>query len=330
MEKLLILGGTSFIGRNLVETLLERRISDFDIYLFNRGETNPDLFPQVHWLKGDRNTDDVAQLGKIEWDYVIDLSCYFPDSLQAILTYLPSSLKRYIFVSTVSVYQLEEGKLHEEAALSLKTCTAAQRIDQSDQSYGNRKAACENILAASNLDYLILRPALVYGAYDPTDRLYYWLYQVKTQAEVMIPERGENPISVSYVQDVVTSLLAALRLPQHQKIYHIISTPSFTISQLVGLASQVLNRTPRLINVAADILKAHEIQQWVDIPLWVEGDYWTFANDKIQRDFQITFTDFEASIRATIAYYEALQWPIPSYGISTEKSQAVRTALREA
>ena len=78
--KILILGGTSFIGRNLVEQLIQQ--DQYQLTLFNRGQTNNHLFPNLNFIQGDRNTDDILQIGNQNWDYVIDVSCYFPDSLQ--------------------------------------------------------------------------------------------------------------------------------------------------------------------------------------------------------------------------------------------------------
>ena len=100
--KLLLLGGTSFIGRRLVEEIL--RQTKFDLTLFNRGITNQSLFPEVRKLKGDRNSEDIVNVKQEEWDYIIDLSCYFPNSLETICNSFKSKPKRYIFISTCSVY----------------------------------------------------------------------------------------------------------------------------------------------------------------------------------------------------------------------------------
>ena len=178
MKKVLVLGGTQFIGRNLVERLLAG--GSYEVTLFNRQKTGSDLFPQLNKIKGDRETDDMAQIAGVEWDYVLDLSCYFPAELELTLQYLPKGLTRYIFVSTCSVYPTDpehSGAVTEQEAIL--PCSAEERIDRSPSTYGNRKAECERVLENSAVPYAILRPGLVYGRYDHTDRFYYWLFQVR-------------------------------------------------------------------------------------------------------------------------------------------------------
>ena len=98
MDRILIIGGTNFIGRNLINKLSLNK--KYDLTIFNRGITNPDLFPNIKKIIGDRNSPDVKLIHQINWDYIIDLSCYFPQSLINILSELPLNLKKYIFSFT--------------------------------------------------------------------------------------------------------------------------------------------------------------------------------------------------------------------------------------
>ncbi|MGB1037811.1 MAG: NAD-dependent epimerase/dehydratase family protein [Bacteroidia bacterium] len=201
MDKVLILGGTNFIGRNLVEALLA--IDCYDLTLFNRGVTNPELFPNIKKIIGNRNTSDLDLVLQNNWDYIIDLSCYFPDALSYI-GQINTTLKRYIFISTCSVYDNEENKsvLRNESSPIL-SCNESQRIDTSVTTYGNRKAECERIVQKSGLTFTIFRPALVYGRYDTSDRFYYWLYNIQKENSLLIPNGGVNLFSVTYVDDLV-------------------------------------------------------------------------------------------------------------------------------
>jgi 2'-hydroxyisoflavone reductase len=209
MEKILILGGTQFIGRTLVEQL--QKLNNYDITLFNRQQTQADLFPEVKKMKGDRETNDISQIENEKWDYVIDVSCYYPDSLVHVLDSIKGSLKKYILVSTCSVYDDDNDQtpMRVETAKVL-SCTNEQRTDRTDASYGNRKAECERILVNSNQKYTIFRPSLVYGPYDHTDRLYYWLYQVQTSKTLLLPDFGEKLFSITYVHDLVHAIINAL------------------------------------------------------------------------------------------------------------------------
>ena len=162
---------------------------EYDLTIFNRGITNPDLFPNIKRIIGDRNSPDVKLIHQINWDYIIDLSCYYPQSLINILDDLNTDLKKYILISTCSVYQDAKVSLCPEDAL-IEDCNQDQFVDHSDNSYGNRKAECERIIQSSKFNYTILRPDLVYGKYDPTDRFYYWMHQAKMCDKILVPNNG--------------------------------------------------------------------------------------------------------------------------------------------
>jgi 2'-hydroxyisoflavone reductase len=322
MKKILILGGTQFIGRNLVERLL--RIQQYDITLFNRQQTHADLFPDVNRIQGDRETDDISQIAGEKWDYVIDLSCYYPDSLNSVLEYLHDSLDKYILISTCSVYDNAHSHsvLRNEEA-EILPCDIIQRTDRTSATYGNRKAECERILKQSGQHYIILRPALVYGAYDHTDRFYYWLYLVRQHETLLLPDHGERLFSMTYVQDLIDTILVALTLPIRNRIYNAITVPQASIRQIVDSASALLGTTIETINAEADFLKAHNISQWTDMPLWIDGDSFTYSNQRLKNDLKFEPTGLELSIKDTIEYYDGLGWPELHFGMSETTRQAL-------
>jgi 2'-hydroxyisoflavone reductase len=135
MDKILILGGTNFIGRNLIETLLI--LDNYDITIFNRGKSNSNLYPEVKKIYGDRNTPEIDSIFSKNWDYIIDLSCYFPNSLSKITKQLNNSVKRYIFISTCSVYNndLNKSILRDEDSPTLD-CSDDEKTDSSLTTYG--------------------------------------------------------------------------------------------------------------------------------------------------------------------------------------------------
>jgi 2'-hydroxyisoflavone reductase len=319
MEKLLIIGGTQFIGRNLLLKLQES--NKYDITLFNRGKTNASLFPQFKRIIGDRNTDDISKIGQEEWDYIIDLSCYYPDSLEKILPLIKDSVKRYVFVSTCSVYDRNENK-SSIATLEngpLLDCSKEQETESLPAAYGNKKVACERLLAASGLDYISLRPSLVYGAYDHTDRLYYWLYQVKHKTPILVPDHGERLFSITYVTDLVHAIIKSLNVEVHSNIYNVISEEFTSIKNIIATASDLLNRSPQIISATPDFLHQHQIQEWTTMPLWIDGDYFTYSDKKLITDFDISLSDWTKSIQETVDYYETLDWSNPIYGLPDTK-----------
>lgn len=314
MSKILILGGTNFIGRNLVEALI--KVEGIEICLFNRGLSAPGLFPGVKFLRGDRETDDIEQVAGSKWDYVVDLSCYYPSALRTTLQNL-SDLKAYIFISTCSVYDNQSNpsqyKTEDSPVLS---CSVEQRIDRTTTTYGNRKSECERILHDFGIPSVILRPALVFGKYDPTDRLYYWLFQVRTKEQLIIPEKGERRFSTTYVQDLVAAITASIKPVDGCRTYNVISKPDTSIGQIISVAKTLLNQEPSLLNAEADLLHKYDISQWTDMPLWINGDHLTYSNQKMIEELGVNVTDFGSAVSKTIDYYHSLEWPEPSYGIS--------------
>lgn len=320
MDKILIIGGTNFIGRNLIEKLSATK--KYDLTIFNRGITNSELFPNIKRIIGDRNSSDVKRIHKTNWDYIIDLSCYFPASLNHILSGLSQNLKKYIFISTCSVYQEYKVHFSNENAL-IKTCTKDQFNDQSTDSYGNRKAECERILQAAKFNYTILRPDLVYGKYDPTDRFYYWLHQAKKYDEILVPTNGKPSFSLTYVDDLVTTIEKTIIEKPDRESYNITTTTQTSIGQIIDFALEVMENKPTLINASSQFLKENTINEWTDMPVWIDSEYSIFDNKKIIDHYQLNFTDFKTSVRETIAYYDSLEWPTPAYGIDREKQRSL-------
>lgn len=321
--KVLILGGTQFIGRNLVERLIE--LKECDITLFNRGKSGPDLFPAIGKITGDRKTSDIKKI-KGDWDVVIDLSCYFPADLESALAQLNPTKTKYIFISTCSVYEPEfDARLRTEDSL-LRTCSKEEALQDSPETYGRRKAACERTLGKSKFNHAILRPSLVYGKYDPTDRLYYWLHQVKNHPQLLLPDNGDRVFSITYVDDLITAIIKLIN-SNISGIFTAVSETQTSIGEIVKLAADQLNTSPLHINAPVEFLNSEAIGQWIDMPLWINGDHFTYSNSKLRSELGIETTSMEAGIYRTIEYFSSLGWPTPTYGISEEKRQALLSDL---
>ena len=316
MDKLLIIGGTNFIGRNLIEKLSANK--KYDLTIFNRGITNPDVFPNIKRIIGDRNSQDVKLIHQIDWDYIIDLSCYFPQSLINILSGLRLSLKKYIFISTCSVYQDEKGSLSNENAV-IKECNQNQFDDPSTKSYGNRKAECERIIQASTYNFTILRPDVVYGKYDHTDRFYYWLYQAKKYNRILVPNNGAPLFSLTYVKDLVYTIEKTIVENPDRDSYNITTITQTSIRQIIEAALEITGNKPKFINADSRFLKSNKIREWTDMPIWIDSEHSTFENKKIVDTYGLKFTDLKTSVSETIAFYDFLGWPTPHYGLEREK-----------
>lgn len=327
--KILILGGSHFIGRRLVESLIS--LDQFDIGLFNRGKTNGDLFPNLQHIIGDRNDEIQNGVKNGNWEIIIDLSCYFPDHLQKTLKNLPKNLKHYIFLSTCSVYNNNKvTRLLRDESSAVLDCNQEDYFSTDPKSYGARKAECERILVNSEIANSIFRPALVYGKYDSTDRFYYWPHQVKFENKLLLPEGGNRFFSVTYVDDLVALLISSINGKIPNDIYNAISHPKTSISRIVETSSKRLGANPAKVEITASFLNAKNVQEWVDIPLWLNTDIFTFSNKKILERLDFKFHGFEDSVNASIDYFEGIGWPSPKSGISKERRRALELDLIES
>jgi 2'-hydroxyisoflavone reductase len=228
---------------------------------------------------------------------------------------------RYIFISTVSVFELnsEHGQPCSEEDETLP-CTEEQRTSEGFEAYGNKKAECERqLLAREWLDAIIMRPALVYGKYDYTDRSYYWMHKVKTQDRFLLPNKGKDTISYTYVHDLVRAMIAAMEIPQHTKVYNLSTHPHLSLRDFTEETARQTGREVQAISASPELLEKEGIHEWSDLPLWIHGDYFTVDNVRVKKDFNISFTPFPETMTGTLAYYDSINWPVPKTGISVER-----------
>ena len=185
--RLLLLGGPRFLGRALADAGLER---GHELTFFNRGRTNPDLYPEIERLLGDREGDLSALRGR-RWDAVIDTCGYLPRVVQESAAALEQA-SRYCFVSSISVYADFSVPTDEESPV-------AQLGDLPDdevtaESYGPLKALCEDVVHKTFGERaLVIRPGLIVGPHDPTGRFTYWPHRVARGGEVLAPGPPERP-----------------------------------------------------------------------------------------------------------------------------------------
>ena len=143
-------------------------------------------------------------------------------------------LDKYIFISTCSVYDNEtDQSILKDEQSNILTCNPSQKTNKLPATYGNRKSECERIIIKSRIPYVILRPALVYGKYDPTDRLYFWLYQVKKKDTLLIPENGNRYFSTTYVLDLVEAITQSVILNGVLGVFNVVTKPKSSIKDLV-------------------------------------------------------------------------------------------------
>jgi 2'-hydroxyisoflavone reductase len=285
--KLLILGGTKFLGRHLVEAALSR---NHEVTLFNRGN-HPAPFPNVETIKGDRN-HDLSKLDGHRWDAAIDTSGYLPRSVTASTRTLSDTIEKYVFISSVSVYaDLTLPDIHETAplaTLSSEQLEAASAVDSSGQvsavnygkMYGGLKALCEQTAEAVLPNrLLIIRPGLIVGPYDYTGRFTYWVARVARGGEVLAPGRPGRVVQFIDARDLAEWAIRMIErnasgVYNANGVYNMNSGPNrLTMETVLEKCKTVSDSDARITWVSESFLLAEEVAPWSEMPLWVPEDY---------------------------------------------------------
>ena len=195
--RLLVLGGTKFLGRAAVETALSR---GHEVTLFNRGETNPELFSEAEELRGDRDGGLSALEGR-EWDAVIDPSGYVPRVVRASADLLRGSVGHYVFVSSGSVYAEPYAPGYDETAPTVELEDPASEEVLRD--YGALKAACEEVVREVFPDaHTNVRAGLIVGPHDGSGRFTYWPLRASLGGDVLAPSPPERLTQFIDVRDL--------------------------------------------------------------------------------------------------------------------------------
>jgi nucleoside-diphosphate-sugar epimerase len=202
--RLLIIGGTRFLGRALTEDALER---GHEVTLFNRGQTNPELFPEAERITGDRDGGLDALAGR-SWDAVIDTCGYFPRIVGASAEALADSVSTYVFISTISVYADLSKRVDESAPVGTIEDETVEEFGDEFQNYGSLKALCERAVQdVYGERALIVRPGFIVGPHDPTDRFTYWPVRVARGGTMLAPGPPDRPLQFIDVRDLAGWIL---------------------------------------------------------------------------------------------------------------------------
>ncbi|MEU7871542.1 NAD-dependent epimerase/dehydratase family protein [Dactylosporangium sp. NPDC049140] len=193
--RMLIVGGTQFVGRHIVEAALA---NGHDVTLLHRGKTGGDLYPEARHIIADRN-GDLSGLEHERWDATIDVSAYQPEQVGRLADVL--STGHYTFISTVSVYADPPPGYTEDARL------------REDDSYGGRKVACERVTRTRFKDPLILRLPYVVGPYDHLVRFTWWVKRIAAGGEILAPGHPDEPIQLIDARDLARWTLTMTEMP---------------------------------------------------------------------------------------------------------------------
>jgi nucleoside-diphosphate-sugar epimerase len=311
--RVLVLGGTRFLGRALVDALLE---AGHEPTLFNRGQTGPELFPDVEKLRGDRSADLSALEGR-EWDAVLDVAAYFPHEAQRSVEALRGRVDRYVFVSSVSVYADQSVPQAEESPVA--ELSSGDERDDGPETYGARKAACERIVVEAFGDRaLVVRPGLIVGPHDPTGRFTYWPHRVARGGDVLAPASPDYAVQFIDVRDLADWMVRAAT-DNLDGTYNA-TGKTMPLGDLLSECIRVTQSDARLVWVPSDRLLEAGAEEWMGVPLWIVSPGWEAVNRvPVAKAVAagLTFRPLADTIEATLADAE----PVDGVGLTPEREQ---------
>lgn len=265
--KVLILGGTRFLGRAYVDAAVR---AGHAVTLFNRGQSNPDLYPEVTTIIGDRD-GGLSNLPDENWDVVIDTCGYVPRLVSQSATFLRDCVGRYVFISTISVYSEfgQVGLKEDDGPFGTLEDETVEEI--TNETYGPLKVLCEQavekIMGAERT--IIIRPGLIVGPHDPTDRFTYWPWRVAQGGQVLVPNRPDRPIQVTDSRDIADFTYRLLAADATGTFNVSGSEQTTTMGELVDTVRQVSDSDAEFVWVDDQFLLDQEVAPWSQMPLWI-------------------------------------------------------------
>ena len=332
--KLLMIGGTRFVGRHIVEAALARGDS---VTLFNRGRTGA-APPGVEFRQGDRN-GDLAALAEGRWDAVVDTCGYLPAEVAHMAQMLRGRVGCYLFISSVSVYASTSTPSREESPLGTIADPDTTTVD--GRTYGPLKALCEaQVERGFPGAALVLRPGLIVGPHDPTQRYTYWPARLARAAEgdtVLAPGTPNAPVQWIDVRDLAAFALRCIHSGARGHFNVVSEGGRFTFGELLAAcaacgASAGVKVRFEWCDIAA--LQAQGVEPWSDLPLAVPADdeHRAFMLTDASRAIGagLASRPLARTVADTLAWYRGLppeQQVFDKAGLTPEREAAVLAAL---
>jgi 2'-hydroxyisoflavone reductase len=306
-KSILMLGGTGFLGPQTVEAALRR---GHKVTLFNRGKTRPGLFPDLEKLHGDRDKDDLKALEGRKFDAVVDTSANVPRWVRKAADVLGSNVGHYLYISSISVYaDTSKPGADENAPIATIADPTTEKID--GQTYGALKALSEKAAETTMPGKVaVVRPGLIVGPEDPSDRFTYWPVRVSRGGEVLAPGSPDDPIQIIDVRDLGAFLVRLIEDGTRGVFNATGPNSTLTMGQTLDACKQVSGSDASFTWADADFLEKQGVQPWSDMPAWVpnKGETAGFAKVSIARALKagLTFRPVADTARGTLEWFKSL------------------------
>jgi 2'-hydroxyisoflavone reductase len=306
--RLLILGGTRFVGRHIAAAALA---AGWHVTLFNRGREDADAFPDAEHRVGDRD-GDLAALTTGEWDAVVDSCGYVPRIVRESAELLRDRVGSYVFISSASVYadKSHPGLAEQDALVELED----PRSEDVRADYDGLKALCERSLAEVVGDRAtIVRPGLIVGPHDPTNRFTYWVARIARGGDVLAPEPRDQPVQVIDARDLAQFVLTLATGPT-AGVFNAVGDV-VTMEETLTTIAAATGAEARLRWMRERTLLDAGLEPWSDVPLWLapESDpayrgFLAMSNARAKRA-GLTLRALVQTVRDTLAWAETAPAP---------------------
>ncbi len=329
MSTVLTIGGSRFIGRHTVEALLE---AGHQVTLFNRGN-RPDPFDdhdRTAHVTGDRQ--DTAALAdaarSVDPDIVVDCVAYAPDEVEAAVEVF-ADVDAYVFVSSVAAY-VDDPIVKYEGETPLEPCTPEQATDDSWATYGPRKAECDRVIADAGDEGIAatsVRPSMVYGPYDYTPNMAYWIGRIATQDRIIVPGDGAYVPHRTYVENVATAILTVAEHGEPGAAYNVADRQPQSLGQTVESIRAALDTGCEFVYAGPRELAKEDLSV-EDFPYYRQRPPFVLSTEKL-RALGWDPIDVSEAIARTVEHVTPTDGVPDGVGPSVEAEQRLAAVLAD-
>jgi 2'-hydroxyisoflavone reductase len=293
---ILLIGGPKFMGRAVIDSALAR---GHQITTFNRGQTNPELYPEIEKLRGDRDGELDALRGRT-WDAVIDTCGYFPRIVKQSAQLLADAVERYVFVSSISVYAEIPAGTDENGKVATLVDPTVEEI--TGETYGALKVLCENAVRTIYGERAVIsRPGLIVGAHDGSFRFPYWVHRVSQGGDVLYP--AGHTVQIIDVRDLADWTIHLLESGTTGIFNATGPDKPLTFQHMLETIRETAGSDATLHGADDDFLLSHKVTPWSEFPLWLPSEPgWSEVNINRALDAGLTFRPLSDTVQDTLKW----------------------------
>jgi 2'-hydroxyisoflavone reductase len=318
--RILVIGGTQFVGRAFVEAALAR---GHEVTIFHRGRTNPGVLGGVEEILGDRD-GGLDALGARSWDAVLDTCGYVPWVVRASVEALHGRVERYAFVSTGSVYDDPKPGTDESGRLCEVVDADVEEI--TGETYGPLKVACEReVVSRFGARALVPRPGLIVGPHDPTDRFTYWPVRFARGGRVAVPANGDASVQFVDARDLGAWIVRALEEERSGPFNLVGPREPLTMRSFLDVCQgTVAPPGTERVELPDDFLEEHEVAPFVGLPMWLpasSGSGLLALDHRRVQEAGMRYRPLTETLRDTLEWHESRGAPELKTGLPAGREE---------